>query len=60
MTCKKLKLDKIKAMLIIANAQKKSRKNFNRKELRYYWCDTCNSYHVTSKKLSKEEKNFNI
>jgi hypothetical protein len=48
--CKKKKLDKIKAMLIIANAQKQTQKNFDRKEIRTYFCDECNSYHTTSKK----------
>jgi hypothetical protein len=49
-SCKKKKLDKIKAMLIIANAQKQTQKNFDRKEVRTYFCYECNSYHTTSKK----------
>ena len=49
MKCSKKRLDKIKAMLIIANATKVSKKGFNRKEKRYYWCDECNCYHTTSK-----------
>lgn len=48
--CKKKKLDKIKAMMIVANAQKKSQKNFNRREVRFYHCSECNAYHTTSKK----------
>jgi hypothetical protein len=51
MICHKKKLDKIKAMMIIANSQKRTQKNFNRKEIRWYFCEECKSYHVTSKKL---------
>lgn len=50
MECNKKRLTKINAMLIIANSQKRAQKNHNRNEIRYYWCDTCNAYHVTSKK----------
>lgn len=49
--CNKKKLDKIKAMMIVANTQKRTQKNFNRKEIRYYFCSECNCYHTTSKKL---------
>lgn len=49
MHCTKKKLDCIKAMLIIANAQKKTQKNWNRNEIRYYFCSECNAYHTTSK-----------
>lgn len=48
--CSKKKLDKIKAMLIIANAQKQTQTNFNRKEIRFYFCLECNAYHTTSNK----------
>ena len=34
--CQKIKLDKIAAMLIIANSQSRTQTNFNRKEKRYY------------------------
>ena len=47
--CKKKKLDKIKAMIIVANAKKATQINFNRKEIRYYFCNICLSYHTTSK-----------
>ena len=50
--CNKKKLDKIKAMMIVANAQKQTQKNFNRKEIRIYFCNECKSYHTTSKKLN--------
>lgn len=49
MNCKKKKVDRIKAMLIIANAQKRTQTNFNRMERRYYFCKECNAYHTTSK-----------
>jgi hypothetical protein len=48
--CTKVKVDRIKAMLIIAKAQKVSNKNHNRREKRYYWCGECRSYHTTSTK----------
>lgn len=51
MVCKKRKLDKIKAMLIIANAQKRTQNNFNRKEIRFYYCEEHKAYHTTSKKI---------
>ena len=54
--CKKKKLDKISAMLIISNAQKATQKNFNREEIRFYWCEICHSYHVTKK--PKKENNI--
>jgi DNA integrity scanning protein DisA with diadenylate cyclase activity len=50
MKCKKRKFDKIGAMLVIANAQKSTQTNFNRKERKHYWCVNCKAYHVTSKK----------
>jgi hypothetical protein len=49
MICNKRKVDEIKAMLIIANANKPTQKSFKRREKRYYWCDECSSYHTTSK-----------
>lgn len=49
----KKKLDKIKAMLIVANAQKPTQKNFNRKEIRIYYCEGCKAWHTTSKKKNK-------
>lgn len=48
--CKKKKLDKIGAMMIIAKAQKQTQMNFNRNEKRFYFCKICNAYHTTSKK----------
>ena len=47
--CNKKKLNKIKAMMIVANAQKQTQKNFNRKEIRIYFCNECKYYHTTSK-----------
>lgn len=46
--CHKKKIDKIKAMLIIANAHKPTQKNFKRREKRYYWCFECHAWHTTS------------
>lgn len=47
--CRKIKLDKIKAMLIVAKSIKNI-KNHNRREIRIYFCKECKSYHTTSKK----------
>ena len=52
-TCKKKKLDKIEAMLVISNAQKQTQKNFKRRELRFYWCEKCQAYHTTKQKNEK-------
>lgn len=51
--CKKISFDKIKAMLVVANSQKRTQKNFKRKEIRVYFCPICKSYHVTSQKIKK-------
>jgi hypothetical protein len=48
--CNKLKLDKIKGMLILANAQKARKKSHKRQEKNMYWCVECMSYHTTSRK----------
>ena len=47
--CNKKKFDKIKVMMIIANAKKPSQKNHNRRESKYYFCLECGAYHTTSK-----------
>ena len=44
--CVKRKLDKIRAMLIVAGSL--NSKNKNRQECRYYWCGNCRAYHTTS------------
>ena len=46
MKCNKVKLDRIKAMMLIAKA--KICNNFVCKEKRYYFCKECNAYHTTS------------
>ena len=51
--CKKISFDRIKAMLVVANSQKQTQKNFKRKEIRVYFCPICKSYHVTSQKIKK-------
>lgn len=48
--CKKKKVDKIKAMLIVANAQRRTQKSFKRKEVRVYFCEECNAHHTTSER----------
>jgi hypothetical protein len=50
MECSKVKVDKIKAMLIVANAQKQTQGSFKRRESRVYFCTACNAHHTTSKK----------
>jgi len=49
MFCKKKKLDKLGAMLIVANSQKRTQKNFKRKESKIYYCEECKCWHTTSK-----------
>jgi len=56
MNCRKKKIDKIKAMLIVANANKKTQKNLKRKEIRYYFCQWCKAYHTTSEKRKTERR----
>ena len=46
--CEKKKLDKIKALMIVANSKKHTQKNFHRKEIRVYFCAKCKAYHTTS------------
>lgn len=46
--CNKLKIDKIKALFIVANSKKSL--NFNRRENRIYYCIECKSWHTTSQK----------
>lgn len=53
--CKKKKLDKIGALLIIANSQKRTQKSFKRKECRIYYCKKCCSYHT---KITDEDETF--
>jgi hypothetical protein len=55
--CKKKKFDRIKALIVIANANKPSQTNFNRKEKRIYFCTICKYFHVTSKNKLKNLKN---
>lgn len=48
--CDKKKLSLDKAKWIIFNAQAARRLGSEkRQEIRYYYCNLCNSYHVTSK-----------
>lgn len=47
--CDKIKFDNIGAMLIIANAKKRTQKSFNRREKRKYYCEECKAWHTTSK-----------
>lgn len=47
MKCNKRVLDKIGAMLVIAKSQSRVQKNFNRGEIRYYYCKICMGYHTT-------------
>ena len=51
--CSKKRFDKVKAMLVVANSQKRTQKNFKRREVRVYFCEECKAYHTTSKLLSQ-------
>lgn len=46
--CKKIRLDKIKAMLIVAKAQSHTNARHKRREIRIYWCVKCKAWHTTS------------
>jgi hypothetical protein len=47
--CKKKRFDEIGAKWAVAQAIHSQDKR--RKEVRYYWCSQCNSYHLTSDKI---------
>jgi len=47
--CHKKSFDKIGAMLILSKVKSSRNSNFNRREKRYYFCNQCKSYHLTSK-----------
>lgn len=53
MKCFKRKMDKVKAMLIVAKSISTSNQNHNRREIRFYFCNICNSYHTTSQNFNK-------
>lgn len=50
--CKKKKFILINAMIAVANAfrARKHSHYTHRKECRYYWCEKCQAWHLTSKK----------
>jgi hypothetical protein len=51
MKCKKKKLNKFNAMLILAQSDMQQKYgNTKRKEERCYFCYICKAYHVTKKK----------
>jgi len=53
--CNKRKFSKLSAMICVANSEftnKKYKGHTKRKECRFYYCEKCKSYHLTS----KEEK----
>lgn len=51
--CGKKKLDKIKAMLIVAQAENST--SSQRRECRWYFCRECFAYHTTSKRRVAQE-----
>lgn len=53
MSCNKQKYDK-KSAISALNHCKKHRNKQYRKECRYYFCDECNSYHLTSEEEHSE------
>ena len=42
-------MTKISVMLALASNKRRQHKNWNRQEIRYYYCDECESFHLTSK-----------
>ena len=60
--CTKKKFTKLEAMMYIAQAEmqyKKRKGRSKRRECRYYYCEECNTYHLTSqfKTLKSEVTN---
>lgn len=54
----KLKLSKIEAMIYLANSeflQKKHHFKHRRKETRFYECEFCGFYHLTSQSKNRKE-----
>lgn len=50
--CIKKKFTKLEAMMYVARSEMKNKKRkgkSKRKECRYYYCNECNAYHMTSK-----------
>lgn len=47
MKCTKKRFDRIKAMLVVAEALNST--SSSRQEKRFYWCVPCRAYHVTKK-----------
>lgn len=56
MSCNKKKVDKIKAMLIVANAQKRTQTDFTRREIRHYFCYECKAWHTTKQKMKEKQE----
>ena len=48
MRCKKVKFDELGAKMALAKAIHRGGK---REECRYYYCELCRAYHLTSRKI---------
>lgn len=56
--CKKRKFTKLDCMIILSNINYRLKKNkyTKRKEIRYYKCELCGYYHLTSQRKDKENE----
>jgi hypothetical protein len=52
--CHKRRFDEVGAKMVIAAA--KHSKDSKRQEVRYYWCQACKAYHVTSQEKQHRRK----
>lgn len=61
MKCKKRKYDKIGVMFALQDCIRRSNIGQKRRmETRYYWCDECKAYHLTSKNERKDGATFSF
>jgi len=49
MTCGKKRYDKVGAMIALASTEFHGNRSKNRQECRYYFCVSCQAYHLTSR-----------
>ena len=59
--CNKKKFTKVEAMMRIANAEveyKKRKGRSKRRECRYYWCNECKAFHLTSQEYNMNNRDI--
>ena len=48
--------DKLSAMFALSQTKRVGNKKSNRNECRFYFCNICNAFHLTSEKKRKKKK----